>query len=577
MKVRYFIMLVLFTALIMIFEACNKSTEPESNTQTVTNAALDTSTVNSKDHEDANDYLWNTSNVIPIVLNGTSITASTSGAAVNGSILTITSSGTYSISGTLNNGQIIVNTEDKAIVRLILNGVNISCSASAPIYVKKAEKVILCLSDNTTNTLVDGSIYILENAAIDEPNAALYCKSNLTIFGNGTLKVSGNYNDAIASTDGLIIKSGNINVSSKDDGIRGKDYLIVRDGNVTVNAKGDGLKSDNSEDATKGYIQIENGTFDITSTGDAIAAETDVIIKKANISITSGGGSSKTVSSTESAKAIKGIVYVLIEGGSFNISSADDALHSNGYITLNNGTFIISSGDDGLHADKAIKINNGNIKITKSVEGIESGNITVNNGQLNITASDDGFNSTYGSGGENNDGSCLTLNGGNISVNTSRGDGLDSNGSIVMTGGTVVVHGPASNPEVGADYNGTFNISGGLLIFTGPNSGNMIEATSASSGQYTVKATASSQVAASTLFHVQDESGNDVITFQPVRNFYYIVFSSPVLKSGAAYYIYTGGTSTGTNSNGLYTGGTYSGGTQRKSFTISGKVTSVSF
>ncbi|MGE5456909.1 MAG: carbohydrate-binding domain-containing protein, partial [Methanococcaceae archaeon] len=568
---------VICTVLIILFGACNKSTEPETDTQSGNNSGSDTTAVNSKDHENAEDYKWTEAEVIPIVLNGNTITVKTTGETLSGSTFIITKAGTYSFSGTLTNGQIIVSTEDKAVVRIILNGANITCNLSAPIYIKKAEKTVIVLSDNTTNVLTDGTAYVLGNAAVDEPNAAIYSKSNLSIFGNGSLKVNGNYNDAIASVDGLIIKSGNINVNAVDDGIRGKDYLIVKDGSILVNAKGDGLKSDNSEDATKGYISVENGTLAITSAGDGIAAETDAIISGGIISITSGGGSSKTVASTESAKAVKGLVSVVINGGVININSADDALHSNKYVTINNGTLSLSAADDGIHADAAIKINNGDIKITKSVEGVESGIITVNNGTLSIVSSDDGFNSTYGEGGEKNDGSCLYLNGGNISVNTTRGDGLDSNGSIVMTGGTVVVHGPASNPEVGVDYNGTFNISGGLLACTGPNSGNMIQATSTTSDQYTIKATATSQVTASTLFHIQDESGNEIITFQPVRNFYYIVFSSPALKSGATYTLFTGGTSTGTNTNGLFTGGTYSGGTQKKSFPISGKVTNVSF
>ena len=127
-----------------------------------------------------------------------------------------------------------------------------------------------------------------------------------------------------------------------------------------------------------------------------------------------------------------------------------------------------------------------------------------------------------------------------------------------------MVHGPTSNPEVAMDYNGTFKVSGGLLIATGPNSGNMIEATSTSSEQYAIKATTNSMFGSSTLFHIQDASGNNLVTFKPVRNVYYVVFSSPELKNGATYSIYTGGTSTGTNANGLYVGGAYSGGTLKK-------------
>ncbi len=578
MRKRNLFFLLFCVFLLISITSCKKSTEPEETaSQSDSGTTVDTSAENCSDHEDADDYTWSSSDVIPIVLDGSSITANTAGVTISGNKLTITSAGTYSLSGTLSDGQIIVNTEDQTIVRLILDGVNINCSTSAPIYVKNSKKTIIVLADNTENYLTDGSSYVLENATADEPNAALYCKSDLTIYGNGSLTVTGKYNDGIASVDGLIIKSGNVTVTSIDDGIRGKDYLVVKGGNISVNAKGNGLKSDNSEDATKGYISIEAGTLNVTSTGDAITATTDAIITDGTLVLTSGGGSGKTVSGTLSAKAIKGIVSVNIKGGTIIVSSADDAIHSNGYIIINGGTFTISSADDGIHADALIKINGGNLNITKSYEGIESPYITVNNGNISIVASNDGFNATTGSGGEKNDGSCLYLYGGNIYVNVSAGDGLDSNGNIVMTAGTVVVHGPKSQPEVGADYNGTFSISGGFLIFTGPNSGNMIEATSTSSSQYAVKATSGSTLSASTLFHIQDETGNELVTFQPVRNVYYLVFSSPNLKSGSTYSIYTGGTSTGTNTSGLYSSGTYSGGTFKKSFTISGKITNVSF
>jgi hypothetical protein len=233
--------------------------------------------------------------------------------------------------------------------------------------------------------------------------------------------------------------------------------------------------------------------------------------------------------------------------------------------------------DDALKSDTTITINNGIITISKAVEGIEAQFITINNGTINIIASDDAINTTTGSGSEWNDGSCLYINGGNISVNTTKGDGLDSNGNIVMTSGTVIVNGPPSAPEVAMDYNGTFNISGGLLIASGPNSGNMIQATSSTSSQYAVKATSNNQISSSTIFNIQDASGNSLVTFKPLRNAYYFIFSSPDMKSGSTYNIYTGGTSTGTYTNGLYTGGTYSGGTFKKSFNVSGKVTNVNF
>lgn len=571
------LMLLFLVILLIYIEACSSSTEPEKKEESGTTANIDSIDENYKNHEDNDDYNWDNSTVIPIELKENSFIANTSGVLIDGSTITIISAGTYNFIGSLTDGQIVVNTQDEALVRLILNGVNINCSSNAPIYIKSAKKVVIVLADNSENVITDGKTYTLENTVVDEPNAAIYSKSDLTIFGNGSLKVTGNYNDGISSTDGLIIKSGNINVDAADDGIRGKDYLIIKDGNITVNSKGDGLISDNTEDATRGYISIESGIFNLTTASDAIDAATDVIIYNGIISITSGGGSGKTVSSDASAKAIKGIVSVVVYEGNISINSADDAVHSNGFVRIDNGTLNISSGDDGIHGDVAIKINNGNVKITKSVEGIESAIITINDGYVSIVSNDDGFNATKGGGGEQNDGSFLYLHGGNVCVNSSKGDGLDSNGNIVMTAGTVIVHGPPSSPEVGTDFNGTFNISGGFLILTGPNSGQMIEATSTSSEQNAVKVTINSQLSSSTLFHIQDGASNNLVTFQPLRNCYYIVFSSPELKSGSDYYIFTGGTSTGTNTNGLYIGGVYSGGTQKKSFTVSNKVTSINF
>lgn len=521
-------------------------------------------------HEDSSDYIWDNITIVKIELNDNSITVNSSTVNVSNNIATITTAGVYSIVGSLSDGQIIVNTEDEEKVVLILNGANVTCNTSAPIYIQKAKKVVVYLVAGSQNSLIDATSYITS----DEPNATLYSKSDLTIFGEGSLIVKGNYNDGITSKDGLIIKSGNITVTSVDDGIRGKDYLIIDNGNISLTTGGDGLKSDNEDNTSLGYIDIKTGKFNVVSGGDAISAQTDISITTGEFNLTSGGGSSRTVTETLSAKGIKGLASVSIDNGTFTINAADDGIHSNKDVTINKGFFSISSSDDGIHADSKVIINDGDVKIAKSFEGIESGLITVNSGSVSITASDDGFNATYGNGGEANDGSCLTINAGNIFVDALKGDGLDSNGSIVITGGTLVVHGPQSQPEVGMDYNGTCNISGGFLVISGTSS-NMTQAPSNSSAQCCLRIMMTSNVVANTLFHIQDASGNDIITFKPVRTYSSIIFSSPNLSNGTTYYVYTGGTSTGTVINGLYTDGNYTGGTQYTSFTISSIITSI--
>jgi hypothetical protein len=156
----------------------------------------------------------------------------------------------------------------------------------------------------------------------------------------------------------------------------------------------------------------------------------------------------------------------------------------------------------------------------------------------------------------------VTLNGNSISVVPSV---ATVSGSIVtiMSAGTYNITGSLSDGQIIVNsegdgnvrliLNGTFTISGGSLIAGGPNSGNMIEVPGTFSSQYCVKATSTSGLSSSTLFQMEDESGNDIVTFKPVRSTYYVVVSSSAMKNGSTYEIYTGGTSTGTNTDGLYT------------------------
>jgi hypothetical protein len=583
MKKNEVILLILLALMLTMFPACKKYYNTDSSDSDQTD--------DSTGSEEADDYTWDDSEIIEIVLNGSSITENSDKVTVDGSKATVISAGTYRITGTLSDGQILVDTKDAGIVRLILNGVNITCSNSAPIYIKNAGKALIVLATATNNFITDGTSYILD--ADEEPKAAVFSKSYLSFFGGGSLSVDANYKDGISGKDGLLIKSGTFNINAADDGIRGKDYLIIKDGNISVSAAGDGFKSDNEEDAALGYVTIESANVNITAGGDGISSQTDLNITDGSFKIITGGGTGAIAvtkageegpnpgnqggyNGTISEKALKSAASISIAKGSFVLDAADDAIHATNSVALKGGSFTIATGDDAIHAETSIAIAVDTLNILKSYESLESASITVTSGFISMVSSDDGFNATKGSATEANDGSLLTISGGTIVVNSSGGDGIDSNGNVVMTGGTVVVHGPQSQPEVGIDVNGTFNVSGGLLLATGPNSGNMIEANSSSSSQYSAKITISSTLSSSSLFHIQDAAGKDLVTYKPVRTIYYVVFSSPDLQSGSTYSVYTGGSYSGTSTGGIYTGGSYSGGTLKKSFVISAKVTNVS-
>lgn len=600
---------LLSIAFIVTLVACSGMTT-SSSSQTVTTAAdsavagsqtASVSVVAAAAEYDPDDLTISTENasVTAIRFEGSSIQVDGSGASVDGNIVTVTYAGTYSFSGSLDNGQIVVDTTDPDTVMLILNGVDITYDVSAPIYVANAEKVVITLASGTENIVTDGTDYYFPDQS-DEPNAAIFSHDDLTINGSGSLTVNANYNNGIASKDDLKIISGTITVNAVNDGIKGRDSVSVKDGVITVSAGADGMQSNNDEDAEKGYIVIDGGMFNITAGLDGIQAETSLLINGGDFSITTGGGSVNTSTNgggmwggpgmegnlnkpAESAKALKAGVDVTVSAGTFDISSADDAIHSNTSLTINDGTFQLASGDDGLHADAALTINGGEITITQSYEGIESEIITINDGVIHLNASDDGFNAAGGADGSSVNGrpgqnefaasgnNHLYINGGTVFVDAG-GDGIDSNGPIDMTGGTVIVNGPTNNGNGPLDYTGSFNITGGYLLAVG--SSGMAQAPSNTSTQYAVMYNFDTMQAAGTMIYIETQNGQEVLTFMPTKEYQSVLLSSSALQNGETYLVYTGGSSSGTPADGLYTGGVYTPGTQVASFTISSMVTS---
>lgn len=518
-----------------------------------------------------------------IVLNGNSISVNGAGASVNGTNVTIGSAGTYNISGTLNDGRIIVDTEDEEIVTLILNGININSSINSPLSIMAAEEVVIVLADNTQNYITDQPDYVFEDPEEDEPNAALFSKDDFSITGNGSLTVQANYNDGITSKDSLVIEGGTITVNSVDDGIRGKDYLVITSGTITVNSEGDCLKSDKKDE---GYITIENGYIDVTSSGgDAIQGEVDVTITGGTLDISSGGGSNFQVDEETSAKGIKSGVSILIGGGNITIDSADDAIHANTGITINDGTLTISTADDAVHGEYTLDINGGDINVIKSYEGLESEVITINNGDIHVTADDDGINAADAEGEEGGmfepGPYYIHINGGYTVVNitdvtppgSTGGDGLDSNGYIDMTNGTVIIHGNSNNVDSAIDYNGTFTMTSGFLVGTGTSIMAMAPGGNNSSQNSLLYNFDTQQTGA--LVNIQSSNGNRILTFAPNKRYASLAFTSPNLVTGTTYNVYFGGSSTGTAVDGLYQNGTYNPGSLGTNFTVNSTVTTI--
>lgn len=539
---------------------------------------------------------YSAGSAVAITFDGESVSTNHSVVAVSGNTATISMSGTYILSGTLTDGQLIIDADD-AEVQLIFDNVSMTCSDSAPIYIIDAAKVIITLPEGTESTLTDAAEYVYDTEEDDEPNACLFSKDDLVINGTGTLNVVGNYNDGINAKDGLIIVDCTLNVTSADHGIRANDYIEIDGATITVNAGGDGIKAANTTTDGYGYIYISDGTFMIAADGDGMEAATCMLIAGGTFDITTGSGAgesastssefggmgysaSSSSSTTGSMKGLKASCDITVTGGDFVIDAEDDAIHTNSSVNIEGGSFEIASGDDGIHADSELTIAAGYINITQSYEGLEAGTINIDGGETHVVASDDGLNasdgstSTYSMGMSSGSGT-LNITGGELYVN-SGGDGLDSNGDINMSDGLVIVSGPTSSADGAIDFgdNGSFSMTGGILLAAGA-SGMAEGITSSSSTVNCFEVTFSGTMEAGTLINVSTEDGETVWSFAPESSYQSVIIAGEALETGVTYVISYGGTCDGEETEGYYADAAYSGGTEFQTVTISSVVTAV--
>lgn len=531
-----------------------------------------------------------------IDLLGTNARIDGSGAVFEDSEIRITEKGTYLISGNLQDGRIVIDTAEK--VQLVLDNADINCSDSSPIYAVNADKLFLTMPEGTSSSLSDGSSYEYPDDSLNEPDSCIFSADSLTLNGSGTLNINGNFNEGITSKDDIIIAGCTLNITSVGNGIKGKDYVAVTDAEINIYSGADGIKSTNVTDEGMGFIFIKSGTLNITAANDGIQADNEFICEGGILNVTAGGGSENGETHTDnfgggnfgggpmgrfteetastndsvekiSTKGIKAGSALYIGSGEYYIDAADDAIHSNGNLFIRGGEMTLLSGDKGIHADLGADISSGNICIEKSYEGIEAASINVSGGSIDLTSTDDGFNASDGTPqggmGTYSDNVSLNISGGTVHVNAG-GDGLDSNGNMTISGGTVLINGPTNDGNGALDSNGEIICSGGTLIAAGASG--MAEYPNENSAQNTAVITLDTYQDGGTLVTLCNSDGNEVISFAPLKSFNSVIISSDAILSGETYTIYIGGTSTAANDHGLYTVGGYSSdGAETGSFT----------
>jgi hypothetical protein len=383
---------------------------------------------------------------------------------------TISKEGTYLLTGSLSNGQIVVDVDKKEKVQLVLKDVTINCDTSAAIYVKQADKVFITLEGE--NTLSNSQEFV----AIDDNNidGVIFSKDDLTFNGSGSLTVTAKYGHGIVSKNDLVFTSGTYTVEAASHALSGKDSVRIAGGTYNLTAGKDAIHSKNTDDTTKGYVYIEDGNF------------------------------------------------------------------------------TINADDDGIHANMTNMIAGGTITIEKSYEGIEGQDIEITGGTITVTSSDDGLNAASAktestdSDSESEDSpkrntmeaddNCLiTISGGKLSINAD-GDGIDSNGNLVVTGGETYVEGPTNGGNGALDYGGTAKITGGIVVAVGASG--MAQNFGSDSTQGAMLVDFQNQVSGEVV--LKDSDGNSIISYTSEKTYNSVVISTPEVKKGSTYTLTAG-------------------------------------
>ena len=473
--------LALILALALTLTSCGSSVNAGSTTVTTVTAEAADNAVSKSDMFTERDLSgdYDESEAETITLSGSSAeTSAASGVTISGSTITITAEGVYIVSGTLNDGQIIVDADDTVKVQIVLKDASVTSSDSAALYVKSADKVFVTLAEGTENTLANGGSFTADgDTNID---GAVFAKDDIVFNGSGSLIIDSPAGHGIAGNDDVKFAGGTYTINAAEHGVKANDSVRLAESDITIvsGADKDGIHVSDDADEEEGtasdsFFYMADGSLTVSSGDDGIHADASVIIE---------GG---TIVVSESYEGIEGL-SISISGGSTTVIATDDGLNAAGG-NASSGSQIFGTNDWG-----------GGFN-----DGGTDGSIEISGGSVHITAG---------------------------------GDGIDSNGSVTISGGYTVVEGPSQGDTSVLDYNGTASITGGTFIGTG-GAGMGENFTDAEQGLITVNV--GSQSAGSTVT-LSDAGGSVIAEITPELDYAAVYISAESMAQGETYTLTAG-------------------------------------
>ncbi|WP_315280248.1 carbohydrate-binding domain-containing protein [Rothia aeria] len=469
-----------------VHSAVSGTTAGTSTSNTAAGQTLDAQT-----HYTNEDLTWDSSGEKTIDLANPT---ATDGVSVENGTITITSGGTYRLSGEYS-GQVKIEAGKSDTVRLVLDNAKITNSTGAAINVVSAAEAIIYTAAGTTNTVADEANYTATGD--DDPDAAIYSTANLTLTGEGSLSVEGAYEEGIHTTGGLVIASGTLDVNAANTGIKGKDYVDITGGIVNVTAAQDGIKSTNTDDESMGFTRLSAGSVTVSAGDDGLKAPHTLEIS---------GGTLNIEKSNEGIEA----QYINILDGDVTVNSTDDGINASLKDSSSDTSSDTTSGT-ATAGQQTQQNQNGQVQQAPAGGGAAPGGSQGSTGQNQNMPQPPTDGAMPGGGTFEVVDAAINISGGTVTVNA-EGDGIDSNGTATFSGGTVTVNGPVAGGNNALDSNGDLLLNGGTV--TAGSTADMFEAPSSASTSGYLKITDSSALTQGSTVQVTDSSGTVVANYK---------------------------------------------------------------
>ena len=493
-----------------VHSAVSGTTAGTSTSNTAAGQTLDAQT-----HYTNEDLTWDSSDEKTIDLANP---AATDGVSVENGTITITSGGTYRLTGEYS-GQVKIDAAKTDTVRLVLDNAKITNSTGAALNVVSAAEAIIYTAAGTTNTVADEANYTATGD--DDPDAAIYSTANLTLAGEGSLSVEGAYEEGIHTTGGLVIASGTLEVNAANTGIKGKDYVDITGGIVNVTAAQDGIKSTNTDDESKGFTRLSAGSVTVSAGDDGLKAPHTLEIS---------GGTLNIEKSNEGIEA----QYINILDGDVTVNSTDDGINASLKDSSSDTSSDTTSGTAPA-GQQTQQNQNGQVQQAPAGGGAAPGGSQGSTGQNQNMPQPPADGAMPGGGGGTFEvvDAAINISGGTVVVNA-EGDGIDSNGTATFSGGTVTVNGPTAGGNNALDSNGDLLLNGGIV--TAGSTADMFEAPSSASTSGYLKITDSSALTQGSTIQVTDSSGTVVANYKITKSgVQLVVVSNKNIVKGQSY------------------------------------------